>query len=1109
MDNHYLHIYKASAGSGKTFTLAVNFIRLLIEQPDNYRHILAVTFTNKATAEMKQRILGKLYGIAHSLPDSKAYYEEVRRATGLGESLIRTRATQALEMLIHDYSHFRVETIDSFFQSVLRGLARELNLGTGMTIELDTKRVISEGVDLLLRELSADDPTLLWIEKYIGSEMDDGKHWNITDSLKDFARNIHDETYQQQADNLRTQLQDANIIRALRKQLTGERNRAKKAIDTQVDSFFKELDRNSLTVDDLSYGASGVCGYYLKLRAGEYNTEFTPRTTDASLRPEAWATAKSPRKKEIIALAGHTLMPHLNDTERLRSREIHTINTCDLVLRHLYQLQLINIIHDRILQLNREENRFLLADTCRMLSQMQTGDSSFVFEKLGYYIRHIMIDEFQDTSRMQWDNFLHLLREGLSQGNESMLVGDVKQAIYRWRGSDWRILNGEVHHELGLYTPREAHRLAVNRRSMREIVEFNNHLFDRCNTLLTDLLGEEHAAPLIQAYSDVEQEHKEEREGYVRVVDVTHEKGENADEVMCREVLRTIEELLANGISEKHIALLLRTNTQIQRIVDYMAIHAPTIHIFSADAYRLDAATSVNMLVDTLRWIADPEQSVALLQVAIHYHRNVLADGFSSADIIALRPQGYGLPKALIAQHNTLQQMPLYELTEHLYRTLQLHRIADEDGYLMAFFDQLSSYCTTKAGGIKEFIHYWDDELKSKAIPSGGADGIEAMTVHKSKGLEFHTVIIPHCEWELNKYGNTLWIAADNSLPTPLATNPIPYCEAMKHSAFATAYHEEYLQQIVDSYNLLYVACTRPKANLIILKSSSKSTIAKGKVMNNVAQLITAALGSNAEGVLEYGTLAAPKEENSRVMLSETKHLAECLGENALQIPNARSVRYAQDDTNEDDNEKANPLEARPEPLSVTMCSEELRVHFRQSNLAKRFIAQAKEASSTTATDKQESDSPTLSFLDRGLLLHELFAMIRTADDVPTAIARMVRDGLIDTATQHEIERIVHRALTLPLAADWFSGKYELFNECTILYRDEAGTVHRMRPDRVMTDGERFIIVDFKFARERDEHHDQVKAYIQQLHHMGHTHVEGYLWYVYENRVSEVSPNIT
>ena len=1058
MNNHHLHIYKASAGSGKTFTLAVNFIRLLIEQPENYRHILAVTFTNKATAEMKQRILSQLYGIAHGLKSSEAYYEKVQEATGMEEALIRQRALQALSMLIHDYSHFRVETIDSFFQSVLRGLARELNLGTGMTIELDTRRVIGEGVDLLLRELSASDPTLQWIVSYIGSEIDEGKHWNITDSLKKFAGNIHDETYQQHADTLRTQLQDADIISSLRKKLSQERAHAQDTIKQQAESFFKVLDNNSLTIDDLSYGASGVCGYYIKLRSGDYNTQFTSRTTDASLKAEAWATAKSPRKKEIVALASNVLMSHLNTTEQIRAKEAHTINTCDLVLRHLYQLQLINIIHDRILQLNREENRFLLADTCRMLSQMQTGDSSFVFEKLGYYIRHIMIDEFQDTSRMQWNNFLHILREGLSGGNESMLVGDVKQAIYRWRGSDWRILNGEVNRELSLYTPKEPHKLSMNRRSMRQIVEFNNQLFKQCNTLLADLLGSQYAVPLLNAYDDVEQQHKDSIEGYVRIADVPHEKGEQAEEVMCREVLHTIEELLASGISESNIALLLRTNTQIQQIVDYMSVHAPTIHIFSAEAYRLDASTAVNMIVDTLRWIADAGQNVALLQVAINYHCTVLTDGLTPTDIIALRGEDYGLPQDLIAQHGALQQVPLYELAEKIYRTLQLSRIDGEDGYLLAFFDHLSQFCTTTTGGIKEFIHHWDEELKSKAIPAGGANGIEAMTIHKSKGLEFHTVIIPFCEWELNKHTGILWVAQENSPYTPLDTNPIPYSEAMKNSAFADEYHEEYLQQVVDSYNLLYVALTRPKANLIILKSASKSMIGKDKVMNNVAQLITCALGTNQDGTLEYGTLAIP-------------------------TPPTESSKA---------NEENNPLDAHPQPLCVTMCSEELNVRFRQSNQAKRFISQVQEGNSAP------------SYLDRGLLLHELFAMIHTTDDVSKAIANMIRDGLIESTEQQEIERIVYRALAHPQATDWFSGHYELFNECTILYRDADGVVSRMRPDRVMTNGDRFIVVDFKFARERDEHHKQVTEYIKKLYAMGHTEVEGYLWYVYENRIIKV-----
>ena len=1074
MDNHYLHIYKASAGSGKTFTLAVNFIRLLIEQPDNYRHILAVTFTNKATAEMKQRILSQLYGIAHELDDSKAYFDKVQEATGMSENLIRQRAAQALTMLIHDYNHFRVETIDSFFQSVLRGLARELNLGTGMTIELNTKQVISDAVDLLLRELASEDPTLGWIVDYIGSEIDEGKHWNITDSLKDFACNIHNETYQQQADTLRTQLQDTTIITSLRKQLKKGLTESRQRIDSKVEEFFEILKKNDLTVDDFSYNTSGVCGYYLKLQGGDYNTTFTARTTDASLRPEAWASAKATRKKEVIALASSTLMRHLNDTEQIRQSELSTINTCSLVMRHLYQLQLINVIHDRILRLNREENRFLLADTCRMLSQMQTGDSSFVFEKLGYYIRHIMIDEFQDTSRMQWSNFLHILREGLSSGNESMLVGDVKQAIYRWRGSDWRILNGEVNHELGLYTPTEAHKLSMNRRSMREIVEFNNHLFTRCNTLLADLLGP-HATPLVHAYSDVEQEHKDKHEGYVRVADVTTEKGEKTDDTMCAAVLSTIEELLASGIEEKDIALLLRTNTQIQRIVDYLAVHAPTIRIFSSDAYRLDSSLAVNMLVDALRWIADPEQSVALLQLALRYHQVVLADGLSVADIITLRPQHYALPTELTDDLTTLQQTPLYELGEKLYRTLQLHRIEGEDGYLLAFFDLLSQYCTTSSGGIKDFLTQWDSDLCGKSIPSGGADGIEAMTIHKSKGLEFHTVIIPYCEWELNKHGNTLWIAAEGSPHTPLATNPIVYSEAMKNSEFTVQYNEEYLQQIVDSYNLLYVALTRPKANLIILKSASKSTLKKDATMNNVAQLITAALGTNTEGMLEYGTLASSQK------------------------PRTKSQKP-----------KANPLESKPQSLTVNMYSEDLKVSFRQSNQAKRFIAQRtmndervtmNENAIQNSEFKIQNSAKAVSFLDRGLLFHDLFSKIRTAADAPEAISAMVRDGLIDTTLQHEVERLVSRALSHPQAADWFSGRYTLYNECNILYRSEEGIVTRMRPDRVMQDGERYIVVDFKFAREHTDHHNQVCDYVDQLHLMDHPHVEGYLWYVYENRV--------
>ena len=1053
MLHHPLHIYRASAGSGKTFTLAVNYIRLLIEHPDAYRHILAVTFTNKATAEMKQRIIGKLYGIAHHLDDAEPYFKEIQEKTRMEESLIRQRAETALSLLIHDYSHFRVETIDSFFQSILRGLARELHLGMGMTIELDTKRVISDTVDILLRELSADDPTLLWIVRYIGDEMKEGKHWNITDKVKQFAKNIHNDNYQRHADKLRQQLEKQDTVNALRDQLIASRNAAISPIANQVKSFFELLEAHNLTPEDFSYGKSGVCGYYLKLRDGNYNNPLSGRALTASQDPKAWAAGKSPRKKEIDQLAASHLIPHILQTEQARSQGIYTINTCNLVLSHLYQLQLINAIHDRMQQLNRDENRFLLADTCGMLSQMQSGDSSFVFEKLGYYIHHIMIDEFQDTSRMQWDNFLPLLREGLSQGKDSMLVGDVKQAIYRWRGSDWRILNEEVNDTLRLYTPGDAHKLDINRRSQPEIVKFNNKLFKNCNSIFEQELGNDYAQPLLRAYADVEQEYKEGDGGYVRIVNIDHAKEESADEAMCREVLRTIEELHTAGIRDNEIALLLRTNTQIQLLVDYFAQTNPSIHLFSSDAYRLDSSIAAGMLTDAMRWIADPAQQLALARLAINYHQRILGDDTTFSDILAAKADGYGLPEMLIHQADRLCLMPLYELAEELYRILQLQCIDDENDYLLAFFDRLLAFCSTN-NDIKAFIKHWDDDMGATSIPAGEkTHGIEAMTIHKSKGLEFHTVIIPYCEWELNKHSGILWAEQDEAPFNLLDVIPIPYSEIMMESRYATEYREEYLQQLVDSYNLLYVACTRPKNNLIILKSASKCSIAKGKKMNNVAQLITQALQSSDSDTIEYGVL-------------DTSHKGSVATTNRLEAP--------------------------PAPTAVTMHSEALRNKFRQSNLSMRYIHRG---------ENEEQSA----YIDQGTLLHALFSMIRTSDDVDRAIAQMIRDGLIANADErHKIENIVRRALTHPKAAEWFSGRYELFNECSIIYQKDDGTIGTMRPDRVMNDGHAFTVVDFKFARPCGEHAEQVSRYVTQIRTMGHQQVEGYLWYVYENKIVPV-----
>ena len=1074
--NHNLHIYKASAGSGKTFTLAVNYICMLIENPKEYRHILAVTFTNKATAEMKQRILGKLYGIAHNTDDAIPYFDKVQQITQLDEHTIRNRAAQALAFLVHDYSFFRIETIDSFFQSVLRGLARELELGTGMTIELNTRKVIGEAVDLLLRELKANDATLNWIQDYISTEIEEGKPWNITDKLKKFATNLHREEYQQQADTLHQQLESATLIKELRSHLGKQREVATKRIEQRATDFFALIANNGLSVDDFSNKEKGACSYYLKIKKGEYTTELKGRPLIASQDPNGWTTKTAAKKQVILSLASSSLIPHLLETHRICCECIPIINTCDIVCHHLNQLQLINIIHERVLGLNKEANRFLLADTCQMLSRMQTGDSAFVFEKLGYYIRHIMIDEFQDTSRMQWNNFFPLLLEGLSGGHNSLLVGDVKQAIYRWRGSDWQILNKEVTDVLQAYTPAKTHHLDTNRRSKKEIVQFNNHLFTNCNAQLTTLLGQQQAAPLLHAYSDVEQEWNEDNKGgYVRITNVIAEEDESYKDAMCREVASIIGELRNSHISDEQIAILVRNNSQISYMVDYMARNHSDIRIFSAEAYLLEASTAVGMLISALRWINDSSHRPALIKLAIDYHRTILADSMEPAEILRLADTGYGLPEAFTASISSLRQTPLYELVEHLYRLLNLNILTHETGYVMTFFDRLLNYCGDSAGDISNFLTYWDEELHAATIPAGASEGIEAMTIHKSKGLEFHTVILPFCEWELNKYKTTLWVQSEDPLAGNLAILPIEYSTKMQESIFTSEHDKEFLKQIVDSYNLLYVACTRPKNNLFILKKGTPpSTESKKKKSDDtpkeepiktVGNLIGQALKMGDTPVMEFG---------DTTWMTHTEK--------------------PQSSTHRPSLQGSNPLEVTATPIEVTMYSEPLSVQFRQSNQSKRYIASA----------TCNNDSTQQHYIDQGLLLHEVFSMMHTATEADSAIAHLVRQGLIDTKTQQRIISIVHRALQHPQAADWFSGKYELFNECNIIYPDTNGIAHNLRPDRVMRDGDRYIVVDFKFARPHSDHAEQVKRYIELLHHMGHAHVEGYVWYGYDNQIIKV-----
>ena len=417
-----------------------------------------------------------------------------------------------------------------------------------------------------------------------------------------------------------------------------------------------------------------------------------------------WATKTSSRKDDIICLAETSLMPLLQEAERMRPQRNRTLNSCRLSLQHLNKLQLLNHIDEEVRTLNREHNRFLLSDTNALLHKLvREGDSSFVFEKIGANIRNVMIDEFQDTSRMQWDNFRLLLLEGLSQGADSLIVGDVKQSIYRWRNGDWGILNSLGNEELKMENresssplnnfPVRVETLKTNRRSETNIIRFNNQVFtaaiDYLNALHLNELKED-CLPLKRAYADVVQESPKNTEyGYVKAAFLEPDDEHNYTEQTLLALGEEVQRLLEEGVTLNDITILVRKNKNIPPIADYFdkELH---LSVVSDEAFRLDASLAICMLMDALRCLSNPENRIAEAALMENYKLQMTND--EQPKFTTATP----LPEAFTSRRETLRLMPLYELLEELFSIFTMSCIEKQDAYLFSFFDAVTEYLHRK-----------------------------------------------------------------------------------------------------------------------------------------------------------------------------------------------------------------------------------------------------------------------------------------------------------------------------------------------------------------------------------------------------------------------------
>ena len=726
-----IDIYKASAGSGKTHTLTQQYLRYLMESPDTdaYRHILAVTFTNKATDEMKQRVLETL---------SKKSAED---------SAEGRKARAVLVRILHDYSNFSITTIDKFFLQIIRAFAREIGQNGSYRVELDEASVIAASVDSMLDSLDEEENAALldWMVAYAIESVEKGGSYDIARSLYDFGKLFLQEDFRIKKSQLGTAfVQDRSVIERVRQDAAA-----------RMAAFSEKYPKGSRKVDD-----------YAKRR---------------------------------------------NETDKVIYDSVGIMG-------------ISNDIYSRMTEILRQKNLVLLSESKETIRKLiDDADAPFIYEKVGNRYDHLMLDEFQDTSRVEWQNFLPLYRESISKGKDCMIVGDIKQCIYRFRGSDWETLNSGLAKDLD-NSVTNFKSLEINRRSARNIITFNNLLYENIARWLPD----EFAEHLSEIYADAKQEYWKDQEGYVKIKVVDYVTKPEFEEQALEWIKPSIEELEANGFPAGSITVLARNNRQIAVIAQKLISEGYAV--ITDESLLVSSCPQVQKVVAVLKYLSSGTDDICNEQ---------------------LRQLGVDLEKAVPSDGS------LYDLCEAIVRTWTATVDKGDIPYVNAFLDIVAEYISIYGSDISAFVRWWEETASKNryiSVPDG-QDAVRVMTYHKSKGLSLDAVIIPFFnEPFVPRAGSDdyLWTTPDADI-CEIGLFPVKYKSELSKTFFSAEYDRERFLNAVDAVNAAYVATTRARQAMYIFGIKSKTGI--DSMSESMARMLKAIFGeANEDNIYELGT---------------------------------------------------------------------------------------------------------------------------------------------------------------------------------------------------------------------------------------------------------------
>ncbi len=1083
-----INVYKASAGSGKTFTLVREYFKMVMgeKKPETneyvlnrhinnaHRSVLAITFTNKATDEMKQRIIKELFTLSQTPKESDhlKYLEDNLHAS---ETDIQKAASTVMSQILNDFTNFNVSTIDSFFQTILRTFAHESDIAGNYNVEINDDYAIAVGISdlkqsLRLKSKKENGPLIDWLSQFMLSKVQDGKSWNIFNdnkesgkkgggtTLSSFAANLSKEIVKKNRDALNEYLSDRQKIKEFKDALSVKTAILKKAVKDNAQAIENISTNNGLAYKknftNLLNKAKGDFDYNstqnLKSFLENYNDE-----------------SKWFNKKESSMVSPEDVTKIRNYWEETKQC-IVKIKSFRMIHSQLYFLGLLGDIEKNIRNYNTENNVLLLSDTNEILRKIiNKEDAPFIYERVGVKLSHYLMDEFQDTSKMQWDNIKPLINNSLAEENDNLIIGDVKQSIYRFRNSDPKLLKEAIYKEFPTYIKEPNNGKAeanTNWRSNANVIKFNNTFFD----FVSKNMGmNEVYSNVVQGISPKNINHP----GHVKVEFITPQEQEKFADLALNKMLEDILDLLQRKYEQKDITILVNTNDEgdmvINKLLEYSANNKDNIelNVVSDESLRINKSASVKIILGVLSLLdnkasikesndengdKNKKRKLPLIIKRINYNLSHEEDT-SKAFYDAFNNQDNDLNEEFL---NGAQDCAgLDAIVERIIKEYITPEMAQNDtAYIQAFQDYVLSYEQRFGSNLHMFLKWWNkNEHKCTITSPDNINAIKVITIHKSKGLEFPCVIIPFADWKFDKQGLE-WLPgkvlhSEFKGNTDIVPPILPVKRETVKNEVYTLFDNEFRlienESKMDSLNKTYVAFTRAVNELLIYTNSD----GKSDLSNQLN---------------EFQKVATV--DNNSLMIS----VAQFLQDDKIELGEP-TIKEEKKDKQRAENE------SMPDYQAIV-----------KSETPKYKVPDQVPFS---------HDDPRF----QGEVLHTILSKVNVKDDLDFAVRYFLSKGIYSLKESEKYRGILTKGFENKDCSQWFAEGNQLIKERTII--NAKGEEYR--PDRmVVTPDGKTIIIDYKFGKQHDKkYREQVKNYMNIIGECGYKNIEGYIWYIVEDEI--------